>query len=133
MDSKPLPEVGPHEADVSQLLDGFPWLGADAVAAIASARLQSSAEDRQTRVFDAEQRARESDREWLEATERAGLLAEEQAARHGLDAERTQALRSALREAVLALVTWDLATDEARELFVPLAEFFPLAQSERAG
>jgi hypothetical protein len=67
------------------------------------------------------------------ATGRAGRLAEQLAERYQLDPERAQALRSALREAVLALVTWDLATEESRDLFLPVAEFFPIAQSERAG
>jgi hypothetical protein len=133
MDSKPLPEVGPHEADVSQLLDRLPLLGADAVVAIASARLQLDPEERQAHVADAEARASESGREWLEATEQVGQLAEQLAGRHGLDPEQAGALRSALREAVLALTTWDLAGDEARDLFMPVAEFFPLAQSEKAG
>jgi hypothetical protein len=43
------------------------------------------------------------------------------------------ALRSALREAVLALVTGDLATAQSRDLFLPVTEFSPIAQSERAG
>jgi hypothetical protein len=133
MDPTPLPEVGPHEANVSELLDRMPLLGEDAVAAIASARSQLAPERRQAQVAEAEQRARGSGREWEEATERAAALAEELAARYGLDAAPAQALRSALREAVLALVTWDLEGDEGRELFLPVADFFPLAQSERAG
>jgi hypothetical protein len=68
MDHTPLHEVGPHEADLSQLLDGLTLLEADAVGAIAAARAQSAPDDRQ-----------------------------------------------------------------ARDLFLPVAEFFPIAQSERAG
>jgi hypothetical protein len=133
MDHTPLPEVGPHEADLSQLLDGLTLLETDAVVAIAAARAQSAPDDRQALVAAAEQRAQASGREWEAATERAGLLAERLAAGCQLDPEAAPALRSALREAVLALVTWDLAEEEARELFLPVAEFFPIAQSERAG
>jgi hypothetical protein len=133
MDRTPLSEVGPHEADVSQLLDGLTLLEADAVAAIATARTQSAPEERESLVTEAERLARESGREWEEATERAGQLAQQLAGRYQLDTERAQALRSALREAVLALVTWDVATEESRDLFLPVAEFFPIAQSERAG
>jgi hypothetical protein len=133
MDHTPLPEVGPHEADLSQLLDGLALLDADAVAAIAAARAQSAPDDRQALVAAAEQRARASGREWEAATQRAGLLAEQLAAGCRLDREAAPALRSALREAVLALVTWDLAEEESRELFLPVAEFFPIAHSETAG
>jgi hypothetical protein len=133
MDRTPLPEVGPHEGDLSQLLDGLTLLEADSVVAIATARAQSAPDDRQALVAAAEQRARVSGREWEAASERAGLLAEQLAEGCGLDREAAMALRSALREAVLALVTWDLAEQEARELFLPVAEFFPIAQSERAG
>ncbi len=133
MDRTPLPEVGPHEADVSQLLDGLTLLEADAAAAIAAARAQSASEEREALVAETERLARDGGREWEEATERAGQLAHQLAERYQLDPERAQALRSALREAVLALVTWDLATEESRDLFLPVAEFFPIAQSERAG
>ena len=133
MDPRPLPEVGPHEADVSQLLDGLVLLEADAVDAIAAARAQSAGEARQLAVAEAERLARDSGREWEVATGRAGRLADQLAERFRLDPERTQAFRSALREAVLALVTWDLASGQSRDLFLPVAEFFPIAQSERAG
>jgi hypothetical protein len=133
MDHTPLPEVGPHEADLSQLLDGLTLLEADTVVAIAAARAQSAPDDRRVLVAAAEQRARASGREWEAATERAGLLAEQLAAGCQLEPEAALALRSALREAVLALVTWDLSEDEARNLFLPVAEFFPIAHSERAG
>jgi hypothetical protein len=133
MDPRPLPEVGPHEADVSQLLDGLALLEADAVDAIAGARAQSAVGKRQSSVAEAERLARESGREWEVASGRAGRLADQLAERFQLDIERKQALRSALREAVLALVTWDLATEESKDLFVPVAEFFPIAHSDRAG
>ncbi|MBJ7600281.1 MAG: hypothetical protein DLM67_10670 [Candidatus Nephthysia bennettiae] len=133
MDHTPLPEVGPHEADLSQLLDGLTLLEADSVVAIAAARAQSAPDDRRALVAAAEQRARASGRAWEAATERAGLLAEQLAAGCRLEPEAALALRSALREAVLALVTWDLSEDEARDLFLPVAEFFPIAHSERAG
>jgi len=103
------------------------------VDAIAAARAQSAGEARQLAVAEAERLARDSGREWEVATGRAGRLADQLAERFRLDPERTQALRSALREAVLALVTWDLASGQSRDLFLPVAEFFPIAQSERAG
>jgi hypothetical protein len=133
MDRSPLPEVGPHEADLSQLLDGVPLLGADSVAAIAAARAQSATETRQRMAADAERRASGSGREWEEAVGRAEVLAGQLSDRYQLEPERARALRSALKEAVLALVTWDLEADQGRELFMPVAEFFPLAHSERAG
>lgn len=133
MDRKPLPEVGPHEAGLSQLLDGLPLLEADAVAAIAAARAQWADGKRRPLVEEAERLAAESGREWEAAAGRAERLAEELGGRYRLDRERSLALRSALREATLALVTWDLAGDTSRELFLPVAEFFPIAQSERAG
>jgi hypothetical protein len=133
MDGAPLPEVGPHEADLSQLLDGIPLLEADSVAAIAAARAQSAAGSRQELAAEAERRAGRSGREWEEAVARALRLAHQLADRDQLAPEPAKALQSALKEAVLALVTWDLAEDEGKELFMPVAEFFPLAHSERAG
>jgi hypothetical protein len=133
MDRAPLPEVGPHEADLSQLLDGVPLLGADAVAAIAAARAQSAAGNRQELAAEAELRAGRSGREWEEAVARAERLAQQLADRYQLEPEPAKALQSALKEAVLSLVTWDLAEDEGKELFMPVAEFFPLAHSETAG
>jgi hypothetical protein len=133
MDQAPLPEVGPHQADLSQLLDGVPLLEADSVAAIAAARAQSAAGNRQELVADAELRASRSGREWEEAVAQAQRLAEQLADRCQLDPEPAKALQNALKEAVLALVIWDLAEDEGKELFMPVAEFFPLAHSERAG
>jgi hypothetical protein len=133
MERTPLPEVGPHEAGLSQLLEGLPLLEADAVAAIAAARAQSAADRRRRLLTEAERLASESGREWEAASVRAVRLAEQLAERDRLDPERSLALQDALREAVLALVTWDLADDASRELFLPVAEFFPIAQSERAG
>jgi hypothetical protein len=133
MDRTPLPEVGPHEADVSQLLDGLTLLEADAVVAIAAARAQSASEEREALVAETERLARDSGREWEAATERAGQLAAQLAERYQLDPQRALALQSALREAILALVTWDLAEEQGRDLFLPVAEFFPIGQSERAG